>query len=117
MNLKTLSLALIIISLSGCANLSSKTSFKENKITSAHKVKMNQNLILKSNGNRFIGELTTDDNWETATFTTAKKEQFHLTRAISGSGIKLNNGSLIIHFKGDSGILERNSIVTNFKIQ
>ena len=44
----------------------------------------------------------------------SNKKTYNLTRAISADGIKLNNGPIVIHFKGNEGILEKNSIVTHF---
>ncbi|MGL4861553.1 MAG: hypothetical protein ACRC4T_00335, partial [Cetobacterium sp.] len=81
------------------------------------KINAKQTLTLISDSNKTIGTLVTDDNWESAIFTDSNKKIYNLTRAISADGIKLNNGLIVIHFKRNEGILEKNSIVTHFLIK
>ncbi|MCQ8213566.1 hypothetical protein NON08_13750 [Cetobacterium somerae] len=116
MNFKILISTLTLISLLGCTNLNNK-NINKNAVIKTPTIMMNQKLTLESNNNKYIGELNTDNNWENAIFITPDNKQYNLTRAISADGIKLNNGSLVIHFKGDYGILEKNSIITKFKIK
>lgn len=116
MNFKILISTLTLISLLGCTNLNDKNINKNTVITTST-ITMNQELTLESNNNKYIGKLITNNNWENAIFITSKNKQYNLTRAVSADGIKLNNGSLVIHFKGNYGILEKNSIITKFKIK
>ena len=118
MNFKILLLTTTFIFLAGCKPLTSKSNSKASAPLTqsliAPKINENQKLILISNGNKTIGTLITNDNWETATFTDSNKKTYNLTRAVSADGIKLNNGPIVVHFKGNEGILEKNSIVTHF---
>ncbi len=114
MNIKILLLTTFFISLIGCKSL---TSSPLNQAIVSSKSDETQKLTLVTNDNELIGTLMTDDNWETATFVELNKNVYNLTRAVSANGIKLNNGPVVIHFKGKEGILEKNSIVTNFLIK
>lgn len=119
MNFKILLLTTTFIFLAGCRPLTSNskvlTPLDQPLVTP--KINENQKLTLISNSNKTIGILITNDNWETAIFTDLNKKKYNLTRAISADGIKLNNGPIVIHFKGNEGILEKNSIVTHFLIK
>lgn len=117
MNFKILILAVTFVFLTGCEALNSKISPSLNQPITAPKINENQNLILISNSNKTIGTLITNDNWETAIFTDTNKKKYNLTRAISANGIKLNNGPIVIHFKANEGVLEKNSIITHFLIK
>ncbi len=119
MNFKILLLTTTFIFLVGCKplTLKSNTLTPPNQPLITPKINENQNLILVSNSNKTIGTLLTNDNWETATFIDSNKKIYNLTRAISANGIKLNNGPIVIHFKGNEGILEKNSIVIHFLIK
>lgn len=120
MNFKILLLITSFVFISGCKSLTStsKDSTSLVQTTPTPKINENQNLILLSSiSNKMIGTLTSNDNWETATFIDLNKKTYDLTRAISADGIKLNNGSIVIHFKGNEGILEKNSIITYFLIK
>ena len=121
MNFKILILTTTFVFLAGCETLNSKQNSKIstplNQIVTPPKINEKQTLILISNSNKNMGTLITDDNWESASFTDSNKKTYNLTRAISADGIKLNNGPIVIHFKGNQGILEKNSIVTHFLIK
>ena len=121
MNFKILLLTTTFIFLAGCKPLTSKSNSKVltpiNQSLITPKTDENQKLILISNSNKTIGTLIPNDKWETATFTDSNKKKYNLTRAISAYWIKLNNGPIVIHFKSNDGILEKNSIVTHFLIK
>ncbi|MDX8336104.1 hypothetical protein [Candidatus Cetobacterium colombiensis] len=111
MYFKILILISSMISLTSCT-----TTFIKSPLTINNKINNNQTLTLKSLSNKNIGTLNTNDNWNTANFITPNKKIYPLTRAVSADGIKLNNGSLVIHFKGSEGILEKNSVTTHFTL-
>lgn len=52
-------------------------------------------------------ELQSTDNFETAQMTDNSGKNYHLKRAVSGSGVRLaNDDGVSIHFKGGEGIVE-----------
>lgn len=67
-------------------------------------------------------ELKSSDNFETAQMTDNSGKNYHLKRAVSGSGVRLaNDDGVSIHFKAGDGVVElvpgKPISITEFKKQ